>query len=107
SGRLVGCRALHGAYLARPLLTFPNPGLPCSYATPWSGPGAPPPPPADLAEKLNRDVVETLKGREVTDMLRKISLEPGATSPGETGKFFAEETALWRKVIKQAGIEPQ
>ena len=40
-------------------------------------------------------------------MLRKISLEPGATSTAETGRFFAEETALWGKVIKQAGVEPQ
>ena len=31
----------------------------------------------------------------------------GATAPSETSRFFAEETALWSKVIKEAGIEPQ
>jgi hypothetical protein len=40
-------------------------------------------------------------------MLHRISLEPDATTPGETSRFFAEETALWSKVIKEAGIEPQ
>ena len=40
-------------------------------------------------------------------MLHKMSLEPGASAPGETSRFFAEETALWSKVIKEAGIEPQ
>jgi tripartite-type tricarboxylate transporter receptor subunit TctC len=43
----------------------------------------------------------------VVEMLRRISLEPGATAPAETTRFFAEETALWSKVIKEAGIEPQ
>jgi hypothetical protein len=40
-------------------------------------------------------------------MLHRISLEPGATSPAETARFFAEEAALWRKVITEAGIQPQ
>jgi hypothetical protein len=40
-------------------------------------------------------------------MLRRISLEAGATTPAGTAKFFADETALWGKVIKEAGIEPQ
>jgi tripartite-type tricarboxylate transporter receptor subunit TctC len=52
-------------------------------------------------------VVEVLHSHKVGDMLRKLSLEPGATAPGETSRFFAEETALWSKVIKEAGIEPQ
>jgi tripartite-type tricarboxylate transporter receptor subunit TctC len=60
-----------------------------------------------LAEKINRDVVEILGSKDVAEMLRKISLEAGATAPAETTRFFAEETALWSKVIKEAGIEPQ
>jgi tripartite-type tricarboxylate transporter receptor subunit TctC len=60
-----------------------------------------------LAEKINRDVVEILKSKDVGDMLHKTSLEPGATAPAETMRFFAEEAALWSTVIKEAGIEPQ
>jgi tripartite-type tricarboxylate transporter receptor subunit TctC len=52
-------------------------------------------------------VVEILNGKDAGDMLRKMSLETGATAPAETTRFFAEETALWSKVIKEAGIEPQ
>ena len=40
-------------------------------------------------------------------MLRRISLEAGATTPSDTTRFFADETALWSKVIKEAGIQPQ
>jgi tripartite-type tricarboxylate transporter receptor subunit TctC len=52
-------------------------------------------------------VVEILNSNEVVEMLRRISLDPGATASAETTRFFAEETALWSKVIKEAGIEPQ
>jgi tripartite-type tricarboxylate transporter receptor subunit TctC len=68
---------------------------------------APPATPAALTEKINRDAVEILNGKDVGDMLRKMSLETGATAPADTARFFAEETALWSKVIKEAGIEPQ
>ena len=60
-----------------------------------------------MAEKINRDVGEILNGKDSGDVLRKLSLETGATAPAETARFFAEETALWSKVIKEAGIEPQ
>jgi tripartite-type tricarboxylate transporter receptor subunit TctC len=68
---------------------------------------APPATPVALAQKINGDVVELLRRKDVDDMLRNISLEAGATSPAETKRFFAEETALWGKVIKEAKIEPQ
>ena len=52
-------------------------------------------------------MVEILNGKDVGDMLRKMSLETGATAPADTARVFAEETALWSRVIKEAGIEPQ
>jgi tripartite-type tricarboxylate transporter receptor subunit TctC len=51
--------------------------------------------------------VTILNQKEVRAILQNISLEPGATSRAETAKYFAEETALWSKVIHEAGIEPQ
>ena len=36
-----------------------------------------------------------------------LSLEAGATTPADTARFFADETTLWTKVIKEAGIQPQ
>jgi tripartite-type tricarboxylate transporter receptor subunit TctC len=87
--------------------TFSEAGLPGFKSITWFGLVAPPGTPVALAEKINRDVVEILKSKEVGDMLRRISLEAGATTPADTARFFAEETALWTKVIKEAGIEPQ
>ncbi len=62
---------------------------------------------ADLQRAGARDTVEILKRKDVDEMLRKLSLEAGATSPADTTKFFADEAALWSKVIKEAGIQPQ
>jgi tripartite-type tricarboxylate transporter receptor subunit TctC len=73
----------------------------------WFGLVAPPATPAALVERINADVTEIIRSDEVDVTLRRISLEPGATSPSDTARFFADETALWAKVIAQAGIEPQ
>jgi tripartite-type tricarboxylate transporter receptor subunit TctC len=87
--------------------TFSEAGLPGFRSITWFGLVAPPNTPAAIADKINHDVVEVLGSRSVGDKLRDLSLEPGATSRDDTAKFFAEETALWSQVIRQAKIEPQ
>jgi tripartite-type tricarboxylate transporter receptor subunit TctC len=105
--KLLGVADLKRADVAPEIPTFSEAGLPGFKSITWFGLVAPPSTPAAVAEKINRDAVELLRSKEVGDVLRKISLEAGATSPAETAAFFAEETALWSKVIKEAGIEAQ
>jgi tripartite-type tricarboxylate transporter receptor subunit TctC len=105
--KLLGVADLKRAAAVPEIPTISEAGLPDFRSITWFGLVAPPATPAALAEKINRDVVEILQSKEVAEMLRKISLEAGATAPAETTRFFAEETALWSKVIKEAGIEPQ
>jgi tripartite-type tricarboxylate transporter receptor subunit TctC len=87
--------------------TFSEAGLPGFRSITWFGLVAPPSTPAAIADKVNHDTVAVLRSREVGDKLRDLSLDPGATTRPDTAKFFAEETALWGQVIKQAKIEPQ
>jgi tripartite-type tricarboxylate transporter receptor subunit TctC len=87
--------------------TFSEAGLPGFRSITWFGLVAPPNTPVALAERINHDVVDALGSRDVRDRLHDLSLDPGATTRPDTAKFFAEETALWAKVIKQANIEPQ
>jgi tripartite-type tricarboxylate transporter receptor subunit TctC len=87
--------------------TLSEAGLPGFRSITWFGLVAPPQTPAALADKINRDVVHILKSKDVAEKLRGLSLDVGATSRAEAAKFFAEETALWSKVIKEAGITPQ
>ena len=105
--KLLGVADLQRAGAAPYVPTFSEAGVPGFKSITWFGLVAPPGTPAALAERINRDTVEILKRPEVGDTLRKLSLEAGATSPADTTRFFADEAALWSKVIKEAGIMPQ
>jgi tripartite-type tricarboxylate transporter receptor subunit TctC len=87
--------------------TFSEAGLPGFRSITWFALVAPPSTPTEIAERINHDVVDVLVGKHVSDKLHDLSLDPGATTRPDTAKFFAEETALWSKVIKRANIEPQ
>jgi tripartite-type tricarboxylate transporter receptor subunit TctC len=105
--KLLGVADLQRAGVLPEVPTFSEAGMPGFKSITWFGLVAPPATPAALAEKINHDAVAILKSKEVGDMLRRISLEAGATSPADTTRFFTEEAALWSKVIKEAGIELQ
>jgi tripartite-type tricarboxylate transporter receptor subunit TctC len=105
--KLLGVADLQRAGAAPDVPTFSEAGVAGFKSITWFGLVAPPATPAALAERINRDTVEILKRPEVGDTLRKLSLEAGATSPADTTRFFADEAALWSKVIKEAGIMPQ
>lgn len=105
--KLLGVADARRADLVPEIPTISEAGLPGFRSITWFGLVAPPLTPAALATKINHDAVAILKSNDVAGMLRKLSLAPGATSPEDTAKFFADETALWSKVIKEAGIEPQ
>jgi tripartite-type tricarboxylate transporter receptor subunit TctC len=105
--KLLGIADLQRASAAPEVPTLSEAGLPGFKSITWFGLVAPPGTPFAVAEKINRDTVDVLNSREVVDVLRRISLEAGATSPAETMTFFTEEAALWTNVIKEAGIAPQ
>jgi tripartite-type tricarboxylate transporter receptor subunit TctC len=76
-------------------------------AVTWYAMVAPPQTPAVLADRINRDVVEILGRADFIEKARGIQMEPVTKTRAEAAKFFAEETELWGKVIRQAGIPPQ
>jgi tripartite-type tricarboxylate transporter receptor subunit TctC len=105
--KILAVADLQRAKTAPDLPTFTEAGMPGFRSITWFGLVAPPGTPATLAQRINRDAVEMLRSPEVVARLQSLSLEVGATSPSETATFFASETALWGKVIKEAGITPQ
>ena len=92
------------AGLAPNVPTVAESGLPGYRAVTWYAMVAPPQTPAALADKINRDVVEILGRPDVVEKARGIQMEPAARGRAEAARFFAEETELWGKVIKAAGI---
>ena len=85
--------------------TLAESGLPSFRSITWFAIVAPPGTPAQLADKVNRDVVEALKRPEVGKRLDTLSLEPMIGTPADATNFLAEETRLWGKVIGEAGIK--
>jgi len=87
--------------------TVAESGVPGYRAVTWYAMVAPPQMPAELADRINRDVVEILGRPEVAEKVRGIQMDPVKKSRTEAASFFAEEIELWGKVIKQANIPPQ
>ena len=81
--------------------------LPGYRAVTWYAMVAPPQTPTALADRINRDVNEILGRPDFVEKARAIQMEPATKSRAEAAKFFAEESELWGKVIKAAGIAPQ
>ena len=73
----------------------------------WFAIVAPPGTRSELAEKINLDVVEELRRPEMKEKLQKMALEPLIGTPTDAAKFFAEETALWGKVITENKIKSE
>jgi len=84
--------------------TVAESGLPGFRSITWFAMVAPPGLPAPFAEKINRDVVESLKQPEVLDKLQRMTLEPMPGTPADAARFFDEETALWARVIQEKNV---
>ena len=86
------------------LPTIAESGLPGFRSITWFPIVGPPGLPAALADKINADVVAILKKPEIDQKLKTLRLDPMVGSPADAAKFFADETALWGRVIREAHI---
>jgi tripartite-type tricarboxylate transporter receptor subunit TctC len=81
--------------------------LPGFRSVTWFAMAGPPGLAPELANKINRDVAESLNRPEVSEKLQRLTLEPMPGSPADAARFFAEETALWGKVIREKKVTAQ
>jgi tripartite-type tricarboxylate transporter receptor subunit TctC len=72
----------------------------------WYGIGAPNGTPSDVIDKINKEVNAGLADSELKARIADFGGTPFALSPAQFGKFIAEETEKWRKVIRAANINP-
>jgi tripartite-type tricarboxylate transporter receptor subunit TctC len=71
------------------------------------GIGAPRNTPAEIVDKLNKEVNAALADPKMGARLAELGGTPLPGSPGQFGKLNVDETEKWGKVIKFAGIKPQ
>jgi tripartite-type tricarboxylate transporter receptor subunit TctC len=79
--------------------------LPGYEASNWFGVGAPKATPAEVVDKLNREINAGLADPKIKARLADLGSAPLVGSPADFGKFIADETEKWAKVIKFAGIK--
>jgi len=81
--------------------------VPDYEASSWHGVGVPKDTPAEIVEKLNREINAVLSDPKLKARLADLGGVPMPMTPPEFGKFIADETEKWAKVIKFAGIKPE
>ncbi len=74
-------------------------------ATGYFGMGAPHGTPADIVDKLNREINAGLAKPEIKAKLVALGVQPMAMTPAEYGKLIVDETEKWAKVVKTAGMK--
>jgi tripartite-type tricarboxylate transporter receptor subunit TctC len=80
--------------------------LPDFEASQWYGLGAPKSTPADIIQKLNKEINAALVDARMKERFADIGGTPLAGSPSDFGKLIADETEKWGKVILcQEGAE--
>ena len=79
--------------------------VPGYEATSWNGIGAPRNTPAEIVDKLNKEINAGLADAKIRARFASVGAIVDRSSVAEFGKFIADETEKWAKVIKFAGIK--
>jgi tripartite-type tricarboxylate transporter receptor subunit TctC len=76
-------------------------------ASAWDGISAPRNTPAEVVEKLNQEISAVIADPGFAARLAALGNVPMPMTPAGFGKFIADETEKWAKVVKFAGIKPE
>jgi tripartite-type tricarboxylate transporter receptor subunit TctC len=79
--------------------------LPGFEASLWFGIGVSSQTPADVVERLNKEINAGLADPALTKRLAELGATPLKETPAEFAKFVAADTAKWSKVMKDANIK--
>jgi tripartite-type tricarboxylate transporter receptor subunit TctC len=81
--------------------------LPGYEVSAWFGIGAPKNTPDEIIERLSKEVNASIADPKFIARLANLGGTVLAGSPAEFGKFIANETEKWRKVVVAANVKPE
>jgi tripartite-type tricarboxylate transporter receptor subunit TctC len=81
--------------------------LPGYEASAWNGVGVPKDTPAEIIDKLNKEINAALADSRIKARIAELGATAFSTSPSEFGKFIADETEKWSKVVRAANIKAE
>jgi len=76
-------------------------------ASGWYGIGAPKNTPTEIIDRLNKEINAALADPKMKARLADLGAVPMSMTPAEFGKFIADETEKWAKVVQTANIKPE
>lgn len=74
---------------------------------PWGALVGPANMPAEIVARLNKETVAILAKPEVKEQMLKIGFAPKSSTPEEFATYLKSQIEIWRKALKDAGIEQQ
>jgi tripartite-type tricarboxylate transporter receptor subunit TctC len=107
NGKLRGL-ATTGATRAEALPDMPTVAefVPGFETSAWYGLGAPRGTPADVVDKLNREINAGLADPRMKERFADLGGAPMPMAPADLRTLIAEETEKWAKVIRKANLKP-
>jgi tripartite-type tricarboxylate transporter receptor subunit TctC len=88
------------------------PGIPAAAefvpgyeASVWDALGAPAKTPAEIVEKLNKEVNAVLSDATIKERFAALGAEPMLMTPAQFGNYIAAETEKWGAVVRRAHIK--
>ncbi len=85
--------------------TIAESGVPGYEFTSWYGLTVPAGTPRWIVDRLNAEIVRSLKEPDFGQQLARDGSEPMGTTPEEFGKFLATEMTRWAAVVKSSGMK--
>ena len=81
--------------------------VPGYEASAWQGVGVPKDTPAEIIDRLNKEINAGLADPKLKARIAEQGAVPLPMTPVEFGKFIADETEKWAKVVKFAGVRAE
>jgi tripartite-type tricarboxylate transporter receptor subunit TctC len=105
--RALGISTAKRLAVAPELPTIAEAGLAGYEVVGWNGVLAPANTPRPIIDKLNKVIVDALKTPEMEKLLAEQGLEGVGNSPEEFAAVMHADIEKWKRVTREAGIEPQ
>ena len=81
--------------------------VPGYEASGWTGVGAPKSTPAEIVDKLNKEINAALADPKIKARFADLGATTFPGSPADFGKLIEDESEKWAKVVKFAGMKPE
>lgn len=87
--------------------TLAGQGLTDYEVTLWFGMWAPAATPAAVVQKLNAAMNAIVQEPAIREQFSKLGMQPAPMKPEEFARFVRSEIDVYKRIVQQAGIEPQ